>query len=96
MKTSDEILRKLKKLKEHIEMALPACKVIISLPLIRRDSIRANTILENLRVKLRRMNYELLDNSNIRAFHLGQKGLHLNRQGTKKIASNIISLIKRL
>ena len=37
----------------------------------------------------------LLDNSNIIEYDLGKKGLHFNRHGTKKMAGNIISLIKR-
>ena len=95
-KTSDEILMELINLKEYIEKSMPECTVIISLPTIRTDSARGNKILENLKVKLKKMDYELLDNSNINAFHLGEKGLHLNRRGTGKIASNIISLMKRL
>ena len=52
--------------------------------------------MSNLIIKLRRSEHRLLDNSNIKAYHLGKKGLHLNKYGTRKIASNIISLIKRL
>ena len=37
-----------------------------------------------------------MDNSNIFEFHLGKRGLHFNDHGIRKMASNIISLIKRL
>ena len=95
-KTSDEILRELSNLKMHIENALPSCEVIISLPTVRTDDKKANQILRNLIMKLKRSEHRLLDNSNIKAYHLDKKGLHLNNYGTRKIASNIISLIKRL
>ena len=42
------------------------------------------------------MDNKCLDNSNLTFFHLGQKGLHRSNHGTKKMALNIISLIKRL
>ena len=45
---------------------------------------------------MRKLSYPYLDNSNITYTHLSNKGLHLNHHGTKIMASNIISLIKRL
>ena len=35
-----------------------------------------------------------MDNSNIERVKLGRKGLHLNDYGTRKLAMNIISLIR--
>ena len=95
-KTSDEVLREIIKLKKYIENASPTSIVIISTPIMRADNSTANQIVQNLNVKLKRMNFKLMDNSNIKSFHLGKKGLHLNDHGTKKMALNIISLIKRL
>ena len=95
-KTSDEILRELEKLKKYIEKKLPFCNVIISLPTIRTDDKKANTILTNLIFKIKRSGHRFMDNSNIKASHLGKRGLHLNEYGTKRIATNIISLIRRL
>ena len=95
-KTSDEILRELDKLKKYIEIAMPDCHVIFSLPIVRSDNTTANQILKNLNMKLKKMNYGLLDNSNISALDLGTKGLHLNDDGNRKIAGNLICLIKRL
>ena len=94
--TSDDILRNISKLKSYIEKEMPCCQVIISLPTIRSDNNKANQILTNLNLKLRRTTYRLLDNSNIKVPNLGKKGLHFNSHGTREIASNIISLIKRL
>ena len=91
---SDDILNNLSKLKRHIEKVMPFCEVIISLPTIRVDNKKANQILENLNLKLKHTKFRLLDNSNIKEFHLGKKGLHFNSHGTREIASNTISLIK--
>ena len=95
-KTSDEVLREMRKLIEYIEKTLPLSKIIVSLPIIRADSNRANTIQKILKYKLKRSFYPSLDHSNVGLSYLGKKGLHLNNQGTKLVARNIISLIKRL
>ena len=94
--TSDEVLNKLKHLKEDIEKRLPSCIVYISLPTIRTDNTQANTIIRNLNVKLNQLNYLLMENSNIREIHLRKRGLHINDHGNRKMANNILSLIKRL
>ena len=95
-KTSDEVIKEILTLKEHIKMLLPSCKIWTSLPTMRTDSTRPNVIIKNLNVKMRKLTCKLIDNSNINEHDLGRKGLHLNGQGTRKIASNILSLIKRL
>ena len=94
--TSDEVLKELLSLKEHIEKKLPSTTVIISLPTVRMDSAKANVIIRNLNTKLKKLNMLHLDNANLQEHHLGKKGLHFNDHGTKKMASNIISFIKRL
>ena len=95
-KTSDEVLSEIKQIITYITNTLPCVKVIISLPIVRADSTRASTIQKNLKLKLSRLFYPCLENSNVDLSDLGKKGLHLNNQGTKKMAKNIISLIKRL
>ena len=95
-KTSDEVIKELKYLTDYIKKALPCSKLIISLPIIRADNSIASAIQRNLNVKLQRLYYPCLDNSNLDLFHLGKKGLHLNNHGTRIMAKNIISLIKRL
>ena len=95
-KTSDEVLRELTNLVEYIKKVLPTTIVILSLPTVRADNARASAIQKNLTTKLKRSFYPILDNSNISISDLGKKGLHFNAQGTRKMAGNIISLIKRL
>lgn len=96
-KTSCEVLRELKKLVEYIKYMLPLATVIISLPTVRTDSTRSNAIQQNLVRKLKRSYFTpYLDNSIITMSDLGKKGLHFNARGNKKMARNIISLLKRL
>ena len=94
-KTSDQVIREMMNLKRYIENALTTT-VIFSTPITRSDNTTANQIVQNVNVKLKRMDCRLMDNSNIIACHLGKRGLHLNEHGTKKLAINLISLIKRL
>ena len=95
-RTSDEVLKDYEMLINYIKMVFPCSMIIISLPIIRADNTTANAIQQNLKVKLKKLFFPQLDNSNIGLSHLGKKGLHLNSHGTKLIARNIISLIKRL
>ena len=95
-KTSDEVLRELECLLEYIRKVLPGSQVIISQPIVRADNIKANQIIKNFNFKLKRLQYKMLDNSNLNVSHLGKRGLHFSDYGTKKMAINIISLIKRL
>ena len=95
-KTSDEVLNEITKLAQHIEMVLPNSKIILSLPTMRTDSYKANVIIRNLKKKAYNLPYTLMENENISETHIGQKGLHHNGHGTKKMAKNIISLTKHL
>ena len=96
-KTSCEVLRDLKKLVEYIKYMLPLVTVIISLPTVRTDSTRSNAVQQNLVRKLKRSYFTpYLDNSTITTSDLGKKGLHFNARGNKKMARNIISLLKCL
>ena len=95
-KTSDDVLREIKTLVSYIKSVLSNTTVIISLPTVRTDSTRASAIQKNLGIKLRKLFYPFLDNSNIIESDLGKKGLHFNERGNRKMAGNILSLIKRL
>ena len=94
--TSDEVLSALIRLKNYIQKLLPSTIIYISTPTIRLDNSRANCIIRNLNVKLKKAGFKLLNNVNITERDLGKKGLHFNIHGKRKMASNIISLIKHL
>ena len=95
-KISDEVLKELFDLKVFILKVLPSCKVWLSLPLMRTDNKVANSVIRNLNTKVKRQCDMVLDHSNINERHLSRGGLHLNEHGTKLMAKNIISHIRRL
>ena len=95
--SSEIVLNKLERLKEHIETSSSDIKVIISCPISRYDdNVLACLRVYHLQKKLRMINVDLLDNSNIVRKHVGRLGLHLNDHGTSRYAMNLISLIRRL
>ena len=95
-KASDEVINEIKQLIQYIMKTLPCITVILSLPIVRADNVRASVIQKNLKLKMKRLLYPCLEHSNVDLSDLGKKGLHLSQKGTKKMARNIISLIKRL
>ena len=54
--TSDEVIAKLKELHEHVRTISPLTELFLSLPTIRLDNHRANSIIGNLNKKMRRSN----------------------------------------
>ena len=62
--------------------------------IITSDNRKANT--GNVNTKLVKLGVTLLDHSNILCNDLGGKGLHLDDVGIKKLALNIISLIRKM
>ena len=106
--TSDGIIDNLLELKLHIENILPDSTVILSqpiirtdtpiirtdTPIIRTDTPRATRIIIDVIKKFNELNIIKMDNSNIERINLGRKGLHLNDYDTRKLAMNIISLIR--
>ena len=94
-KTSDQILDEILDLKKHVENVVPDINVIISKLIIRSDNPKANSISGNVNKKLVKLGINLLDHSNISLDDLGRKGLHLNEKGTKRLALNIISFIRK-
>ena len=64
-KTSDVVLQEIKNLTGYITKKLPCCKIIISLPIVRTYSSRASQIQKHLKLKLQRLMFPCMDNSNI-------------------------------
>ena len=94
-KNADEILSEIKDLKVFIEEMLPGSDIVISCPLKRTDHQKAARVVFNLRKKLINLKFPLILNSNITENHLGEKGLHLNRQGAGRLAMNIMNYIRK-
>ena len=68
-------------LKREIVKTLPDCKVIFSKPRLRTHNGKALLVKRNLNAHL--PNVKFVDNSNICAECIGQKGFHLGKKGKK-------------
>ena len=93
---SSEIIGKLKNLKVFISNQIPNCKIILSSLIKRNDIAKAQMTVKLVNEKLKNLNTEIMDNSNIDWSHIGRKGLHLTPHGTGKLAVNIIKKLKSL
>ena len=58
---------------------LSDCSVILSKPTVRTDNGKAALTIRNPNAHFSQLTAEFVDNSNICAEHIGQKGLHLNK-----------------
>ena len=93
---SDTIVSRILSLKAEIEKIVDGCKVILSLPIRRRDSDRANKILAEVCEKITVMKLDFINNSNIMSEHLGRRGLHLNQYGKSRFAQNLLKKLRHI
>ena len=87
--TSDEVIAKLNELYEHVRNISPLTEVFLSLPTIRLDDHRANSILGNLNKKMRRSRLPHIEHINITESHLSKGLLHLSERGKKRMTTNL-------
>ena len=87
--TSRKILDNLLTLKSFATDNLPNCKVVIS-----TDDGKAALTVTQLTNHLLQLNINIIDNRNINARNLGNKGLHLDPKGTSRLAKNLLSSMK--
>ena len=78
---ADEIFNDLLELKNEILRTLPSCHVIISMPTLRKDNMKANGKVRVLNQKIAAHGMERINNNNIVDTDLGRKKLHLNMKG---------------
>ena len=96
-RTSRQILDDLLQLKSAIiTKTLPNCQVIFSQPTLRVDNGKAALTLHHLNEHISELNLDVVNNSNIKVKHIGQKGLHLNPKGKGRLALNFIHKIRDL
>ena len=93
--TSRTIADNLLMLKSNIAKQLPSCKIIISKPTYRNDDGKANLTMRNVNKHLGALELDCIENENINAQHLGQKGLHLNAKGKGRLALNFLRQIRK-
>ena len=92
--TSWDILNTLLTFKSFITDNLPKYKIVISLPTLRTDDWKLTLTVSQLTSHLFQLDIDIIDNRNINARNLGNKGLHLNPTGTSCLGKNILSSIK--
>ena len=93
---ADEIVNKILCLKSWIEDILPNCTIILSEPTLRFDSPKATRTIKEVIILLNQLDILMMSNSNIEREQIGKRGLHLNDHGVRRVATNIISLIRGL
>ena len=92
--TPKEIFEKLISLKHQIESTLPKCEVIISNLIMRMDKPKAAKMNEEVNRLIKSANINFVENSNIKGKQLGKRGSHLNIEGNKMFARNLLNVIR--
>ena len=90
-----DIIKDLLNLKSMVTNALPNCRLVISKPVIRTDNDKAMSAIRNLNNQLSQLEIECIENDNILQKHVGRKGLHLNKQGTSRLAKNFLHQLRK-
>ena len=96
-----EILRSIKLVMDMILEKLPDCHLVISEIIRRADSrlndaelAKLNGKINTFNQSLKKMNVDILRQQNIIQDHLGRDGLHLNFNGNRQLALNIIEKLR--
>ena len=92
--TKQMIVDKLITFKRNIEGLLQKCRIIISKLILRTDSTKANTTVQNTNRLIKELQILTANNSNISEQHLGNRGLYLNQEGNTVFASNLLHAIR--
>ena len=85
-KTVDDLLM----LRTNISKQLQDCRIVALKPTTRHDYGKANLTVRNINKHLENWKLEWIDNSNINAEHVGDKGLHLNHKGKGRLGLNFL------
>ena len=91
-----QIVDDLLALKLFVKEKLKNCEVILSLPTKRNDNGKAASNVLLVNEKLLQLKIKTIHHSNITDSHLSKRGLHLNNQGTVRLAMNFIFSVKRI
>ena len=91
---SDTLTSRILDLKAEIEKTVKGCKVILSLPIRRKDNAKANKILTEVCDKINSLKLDIINNCNIMNDQLGRRGLHLNQYGNAKFSQNLLNKLR--
>ena len=81
-------------LKHQIESILPKCEVTISNLIMRTNETKAAKINEEINWLMKSANINFVKNTNIRGKQFGKHDPHLNIQGNKIFARNLMNAIR--
>jgi len=90
---SRSVLDKILSIKALVKQELPSCNIIISNLVNRYDNGKASLTTKNVNELLETVNIDIIRNNNITSRQL-VRGLHLNQEGSGKLALNFIKKIK--
>ena len=85
-----EMTKSIKSFCDWILASIPDCNIIVSEIVRREDKKFLNGKVSEFNRALKMMNMDILRQQNITSTHLGKKGLHLNFEGNRQLAKNII------
>ena len=85
-----EMTKSIKSLCHCILPSIPDCSIIVSEIVRREDEKFLNGKVSEFNRALKTMNLDILRQQNVTSTHLGKKGLHLNFEGNRQLAKNII------
>ena len=91
-----EMTKSIKALCDWILSSIPDCNIIVSEIVRREDKMFLNGKISEFNRALKAMNLDILRQQNITSTHLGKKGLHLNFQGIRQLAKNIIEKLRTI
>ena len=91
-----EMTKSIKSLCDWILSSIPDCNIIVSEIVRREDKKFLNGKINEFNRALKMMNIDILRQQNITSTHLGKKGLHLNFEGNRQLAKNIIEKLRTL
>ena len=98
--TPQQIAGSISTLCQEIVKESPNTKIVLSKVITRSDDSSLDSKIKELNCKLSQVchnnKWGVLNHTNITADHLNPYGLHLNKQGTAKLAKNIIDHFKNL
>ena len=92
--TAEEIINKLRELKQYVNEILPKTVVVLCEIPIRRDNSKAEDTRKKVNAMLPTISQHVVPNDIIKETHLSKKGLHMNKKGTSLFAKIIIDFVR--
>ena len=92
--TPKEIFKKLISIKHQIESIMLKCGATTSNLIMRKDEPKASKIIDVVNRLIKSSTINFVESSNIKGNQLGKHSIHLNNQGCKTFARNLLNAIR--